>query len=73
MAQMIGLMLKVKLLRSAAPGYKVEVVITPGMHVNELEINKQLRDKERVAAALENAAIMRVIRKGLKDSDRVFI
>jgi metal-sulfur cluster biosynthetic enzyme len=52
MAQMIGLMLKVKLLRSVSGRYKTDVRVSPGTHVNELDINKQLKDKERVAAAL---------------------
>jgi metal-sulfur cluster biosynthetic enzyme len=52
MAQMIGLMLKVKLLRSVSGRYRIDVKVTPETHVSELDINKQLRDKERVAAAL---------------------
>lgn len=72
MAQMIGLMLKVKLIRSIAPGFRVDVAVTPGAHVSEKDINRQLRDKERVAAALENPAIMRVVKKGIVNSDRVF-
>ena len=49
---MIGLMLKVKLLRSVSGRYKTDVRVSPGTHANELDINKQLKDKERVAAAL---------------------
>lgn len=73
MAQMIGLMLKVKLVRSIGRRYKTDVRITPGTHVNELDINKQLRDKERVAAAVENTSIMKIIRKGIHNSDRLYI
>lgn len=71
MAQMIGLMLKVKLLRTISKKYRTDVRVTPGAHANESEINKQLKDKERVAAALENPSIMRIIKKGIANSDRL--
>lgn len=35
MAQMIGLTLKVKLIRSLPVGYKIDVLVTPGSHVQE--------------------------------------
>ncbi|XP_068941919.1 cytosolic iron-sulfur assembly component 2B isoform X3 [Petaurus breviceps papuanus] len=34
---------------------KMDVHITPGTHASEHAVNKQLADKERVAAALENS------------------
>lgn len=52
MATLIGLSIRVKLLRSLPRRFKVDVRITPGSHVSEAAINKQLQDKERVAAAL---------------------
>jgi len=54
MATLIGLSIRVKLLRSLPPRFKVTVEITPGTHASEFAVNKQLADKERVAAALEN-------------------
>lgn len=51
MAQIIGLMIKVKLLSNLPRNMKVTVKITPGTHVKEVDINKQINDKERVAAA----------------------
>uniref|UniRef100_A0A336LYI0 CSON008118 protein n=1 Tax=Culicoides sonorensis TaxID=179676 RepID=A0A336LYI0_CULSO len=54
MATLIGLSLRVKLLRCLPPRFKVTVEVTPGTHVSADSINKQLADKERVAAALEN-------------------
>jgi hypothetical protein len=35
MAQMIGLMIKVKLRKFLPPKYKIKVVVTDGTHVNE--------------------------------------
>lgn len=61
MATLIGLSIRVKLLRSLPPRFKVTVEITPGTHSSEHAVNKQLADKERVAAALENAHLIEVI------------
>ncbi|CAO1317374.1 unnamed protein product [Diamesa tonsa] len=61
MATLIGLSIRVKLLRALPPRFKVTVEITPGTHSSEFAINKQLKDKERVCAALENAHLIEVI------------
>lgn len=61
MATLIGLSIRVKLLRSLPPKFKVTVEITPGTHTSEMAVNKQLADKERVAAALENSDLINVI------------
>ena len=37
--------------------------ITPGTHSSEDAVNKQLNDKERVAAALENGHLLDVVNK----------
>lgn len=63
MATLIGLCIRVKLLRSLPTRFKVTVLITPGAHQSEAAINKQLNDKERVAAALENAHLLSVVNK----------
>ncbi|KAJ1455006.1 hypothetical protein M885DRAFT_520930 [Pelagophyceae sp. CCMP2097] len=63
MATLIGLCLSVKLIRSLPPRFKVAVSITPGTHASEDDINKQLADKERVAAALENPHLLKVVNK----------
>lgn len=41
--------------------FKVTVTVTPGTHNAEHQVNKQLADKERVAAALENTHLIKVI------------
>jgi len=33
----------------------------PGKHSQELEVNKQVNDKERVAAAMENRDLMNLV------------
>ncbi|XP_059849295.1 cytosolic iron-sulfur assembly component 2B [Hypanus sabinus] len=65
MATLIGLSIKVKLLRSLPARFKVDVHITPGTHASEHAVNKQLADKERVAAALENSHLLEVVNQCL--------
>jgi len=65
MATLIGLAIRVKLLRSLPPRFKVDVQICPGTHASEVAVNKQLADKERVAAALENAQLLEVVNQCL--------
>lgn len=71
MAQIIGLMIKVKLVDCMPRTMKVNVRITPGSHVREIDINKQINDKERVAAATENPNILAILHRGFRNSDRL--
>ena len=61
MATLIGLSLRAKLARSLPTRFKIDVRICEGTHVNEQQVNKQLNDKERVAAALENKNLLDVV------------
>ncbi|XP_065184502.1 MIP18 family protein galla-2-like [Sycon ciliatum] len=65
MATLIGLSIRVKLLRALPPRFKVDISIEPGTHASELAVNKQLGDKERVAAALENNHLLDVVNQCL--------
>jgi len=65
LATIIGLMIRVKLIRSLPMRFKVDIKITPGAHQQETAINKQLADKERIAAALENTHILDVVNRCL--------
>merc|ERR1712070_164778 len=58
MATLIGLCIRVKLIHSLPSRFKVDVALTPGSHVTEIAVSKQLNDKERVAAALENPHLL---------------
>ncbi|XP_064779118.1 cytosolic iron-sulfur assembly component 2B-like [Oncorhynchus masou masou] len=70
MATLIGLSIKVKLLRSLPERFKIDVHITPGTHASEDAVNKQLADKERVAAALENSQLLEVVNQCLISNAR---
>uniref|UniRef100_A0ACD5TDH3 Uncharacterized protein n=1 Tax=Avena sativa TaxID=4498 RepID=A0ACD5TDH3_AVESA len=65
MATLIGLCLRVKLMRSLPPHYKVDIRVAPGSHATEAALNKQLNDKERVAAALENSNLLDTVEECL--------
>lgn len=65
MATLIGLAIRVQLLRSLPERFKVDISITPGTHASEDAVNKQLADKERVAAALENTHLLEVVNQCL--------
>lgn len=61
----IGLSVRAKLmfdLPHSNTVWKVELALVPGSHVQEAEITKQLNDKERVCAALENPHILKEVR-----------
>mmetsp|Transcript_10405 Transcript_10405/g.11934 ORF Transcript_10405/g.11934 Transcript_10405/m.11934 type:complete len:158 (-) Transcript_10405:114-587(-) len=65
MSTLIGLCIRVKLLRSLPTRFKVDIFVQPGTHSSEHQVNKQLNDKERVAAALENSHLVQVVNKCL--------
>jgi len=65
MATLIGLCIRVKLLRALPTRFKVDVRIYPGSHASEDAVNKQLADKERVAAALENSNLLELVNQCL--------
>ncbi|KAI8999044.1 FAM96B protein [Trametes punicea] len=65
MSTFIGLSIRVRLLRSLPQRFKVDIRVKPGSHQSEHALNKQLNDKERVAAALENPALLEVLEQCL--------
>ncbi|KAF5330404.1 hypothetical protein D9619_005604 [Psilocybe cf. subviscida] len=65
MSTLIGLCIRVRLLRSLPERYKVDIFVKPGSHQSENAVNKQLNDKERVAAALENSVLLDTVEQCL--------
>ncbi|KAK2749806.1 hypothetical protein FQN55_003042 [Onygenales sp. PD_40] len=66
LATVIGLGVRVRLEQSLPARFRVDVRIKEGTHSTADEVNKQLADKERVAAALENGTLMGVIGRMLE-------
>ncbi|RLV91203.1 MIP18 family protein [Spathaspora sp. JA1] len=65
LATLIGLGIKIRLIRSLSDKYRIRLLIKEGSHQSELQVNKQLNDKERIAAACENEQLVEVISRML--------
>ncbi|EEB05048.1 sister chromatid cohesion protein [Schizosaccharomyces japonicus yFS275] len=61
MCTLIGLCIRVRLQRCLPPRFRVHVYVKKGTHASENQVNKQLNDKERVAAACENEQLLGVL------------
>ncbi|KAK4337415.1 hypothetical protein RND71_043872 [Anisodus tanguticus] len=64
-ATLIGLSIIVKLMRCLPERFKTTVKVSKGSHDTEDAINKQLNDKERVSAAIENPNLLQAINRCL--------
>ena len=67
MATLIGLAIRIKLFNYFGPQWHYRIFVEPGSHLEEQDINKQLADKERVAAASDNPNLMRIISHMIRD------
>lgn len=61
LATLIGLGIRVRLDRCLPARFRVSINVKKGTHQSELQVNKQLNDKERIAAACENEQLLGVI------------
>ncbi|EWC45146.1 hypothetical protein DRE_06034 [Drechslerella stenobrocha 248] len=61
LATVIGLGVRVRLEQALPPRFRIDVKIREGTHQSTDQVNKQLNDKERVAAACENDTLMGVL------------
>ncbi|KAI9760058.1 MAG: hypothetical protein M4579_001891 [Chaenotheca gracillima] len=66
LATVIGLGVRVRLEQALPPRFRIDVKIKEGSHSTGDQVTKQLNDKERVAAALENGTLMGVLNKMLE-------
>ncbi|QLQ79654.1 hypothetical protein HG537_0C03020 [Torulaspora globosa] len=65
LATLIGLGIRVRLDRALPQRFRVTILLKAGSHQSENQVNKQLNDKERVAAACENEQLLSVVSKML--------
>jgi len=70
MATLIGLCIRVRLLRCLPKRFKIHIYIRKGTHQSEQAVNKQLNDKERVAAALENDNLLQVVNQCIAKAEQ---
>ncbi|KAK0730360.1 hypothetical protein B0H67DRAFT_638874 [Lasiosphaeris hirsuta] len=66
LATIIGLAVRFRLEQALPPNYRIDVRMKEGTHAQDEQVNKQLADKERVAAALENDSLQSVVNTMLK-------
>ncbi|PHH79259.1 hypothetical protein CDD82_2518 [Ophiocordyceps australis] len=66
LATVIGLGVRARLEQCLPPNYRVDVRCKANSHTQDEQVNKQLADKERVAAALENDSLRAVLDKMLE-------
>jgi len=70
LATLIGLCIRTKLERTLVPGQvKLEITLKEGSHNTEEDINKQINDKERVAAAMENPNLKETVEKCIEEDE----
>ncbi|KAK3098453.1 hypothetical protein FSP39_019596 [Pinctada imbricata] len=67
LASLIGLCMRSKLEKCMPEKFKLDIFIKEGTHSTAEEINKQINDKERVAAAMENPNLQRIIDKCIEE------
>ncbi|XP_046986553.1 cytosolic iron-sulfur assembly component 2A [Schistocerca americana] len=67
LATLIGLCIRIKLERNLTEKFKLDISIKEGTHSTEGEINKQINDKERIAAAMENPNLREIVESCIDD------
>ncbi|KAF7273543.1 hypothetical protein GWI33_013759 [Rhynchophorus ferrugineus] len=67
LATLIGLCIRIKLQRNMPYPIKLDIYIKSGAHTTEHEINKQINDKERIAAAMENPNLKEIVENCIKE------
>lgn len=60
---------RIKILRHFPHNMKLDIFIKKGTHSTEDEINKQINDRERIAAAMENQNLWKLVEDCIKDED----
>ena len=69
LATMIGLCIRVKLQRNLHQRFKLDINVTEGTHFVEDDVNKQINDKERVAAAMENPDLRALVEECIRPTE----
>ncbi|XP_025833435.1 MIP18 family protein galla-1-like [Agrilus planipennis] len=67
LATLIGLCIRIKLEQTVPYKFKLDIFIKKGGHASENEINKQINDKERIAAAMENPNLKKVVEQCIQE------
>ena len=69
LATLIGLCIRVKTQNYFGRQHKLDIFVSKGSHKTEEDVNKQINDKERVAAAMENENLKKLVDQCIEDQD----
>ncbi|CAH1390845.1 unnamed protein product [Nezara viridula] len=69
LATLIGLCIRMKLKENLHVRYKLTIRVKEGSHVLADDVNKQINDKERVAAAMENKSLKQFVLNCIKNEE----
>lgn len=69
LATLIGLCLRIKLEQCWDGHFKLDIKVSEGAHKIEGDVNKQINDKERVAAAMENPGLREMVEQCIKEAE----
>ncbi|XP_066915380.1 cytosolic iron-sulfur assembly component 2A-like [Clytia hemisphaerica] len=61
LATLIGLCIRVKLHENLVQNYKLDIKVQEESHHQAADVTKQINDKERTAAAMENPDLMKIV------------
>ncbi|XP_035207329.1 cytosolic iron-sulfur assembly component 2A-like isoform X1 [Stegodyphus dumicola] len=69
LATVIGLCVRIKLERYWGKELKLDIYLKEGTHATAHAVSKQLNDKERIAAAMENPNLKEMIENCINEDD----
>jgi metal-sulfur cluster biosynthetic enzyme len=69
LSTLIGLCIRVKINKWLLEPYKIDIWVKPGSHDSEGQINRQINDKERIAAALEKEEMQRMVNDCIRERE----
>ncbi|XP_005090483.1 cytosolic iron-sulfur assembly component 2A [Aplysia californica] len=69
LASIIGLTMRSKLDKCLPQKLKVDIFIKEGTHDTADEINKQINDKERISAAMENPNLQTLVKECIENEE----
>ncbi|PVD19925.1 hypothetical protein C0Q70_20419 [Pomacea canaliculata] len=69
LASLIGLTIRRKLNKMLPEKHKIDIFIKEGSHATADEINKQINDKERIFAAMENPNLRDIVERCIADRE----
>jgi len=69
LATLIGLCVRARLQETLDFEHKLDVLIKAGTHQTSQEVSKQINDKERVAAAMENPNLLSTVRRCIREPE----